>query len=76
MKKFNILIFSVVFILATSLTQALPDLFYTNFARTTGGGLVLNSTVDVRITIFDGATEVYKETFAGVATDEFGLFTV
>lgn len=76
MKRFNILIFGIVFLMATSLAQALPEIFYTNFARTTGGGLVLNSTVSVRITIYDGATEVYKETFAGVATDEFGLFTV
>jgi hypothetical protein len=76
MKKFHILIFGVIFFMATSLTQALPEIFYTNFARTTGGGLVLNSSVDVRITIFDGATEVYKETHAGITTDEFGLFTV
>ena len=76
MKKFHILIFGVIFFMATSLTQALPEIFYTNFARTTGGGLVLNSNVDVRITIFDGATEVYKETHAGITTDEFGLFTV
>ncbi|PKL86087.1 MAG: hypothetical protein CVV22_04130 [Ignavibacteriae bacterium HGW-Ignavibacteriae-1] len=76
MKKFHILIFGVIFLMATSLTQALPEIFYTNFARTTGGGLVLNSNVDVRVTIFDGATEVYKETHAGITTDEFGLFTV
>jgi len=76
MKLLKLLIIGMIFILSIANTFAIPEISYTNFARTAGGGLVLNSTVNVRITIFNGGVQVYQEIHSGVPTNEFGLFTV
>lgn len=76
MKITRILFISIMLIAATVFSYAVPETMYTNFARTAGGALVLHSTVDVRITIFDGAVMQYQEEFVNIATNGYGLFTV
>jgi len=72
----KLLLIGLVFLVSVSMTYAVPEIAYTNFARTAGGGLVLESTVDVRITIFNSGTQVYQEIFTAVPTNGYGLFTV
>jgi len=76
MKIMKLLLIGVVFLVAVSISYAIPEISYTNFARTAGGGLVLNSTVNVRITIYNSGVTQYQEVFSGVATNGYGLFTV
>ncbi len=76
MKILKLLLIGVIFLISVVMTYAIPEISYTNFARTAGGGLVLNSSVDVRVTIFNGGLQAYQEIHTAVPTDEFGLFTV
>lgn len=76
MRIMKLLLIGLVFLASVSLSFAVPEIAYTNFARTTGGGLVLESTVDVRITIFNSGSKVFQEVFTAVPTNGYGLFTV
>jgi hypothetical protein len=76
MKYFKTLILTLVLILGASSLFALPTYFYGNIAIKTDGTLVTSSNISVRITIYDGTTLLYQETFNPVAVDAFGAFTV
>jgi hypothetical protein len=78
MKYFKTLILAAVLLISTSSLFAapLPNYFYGNIAIKTDGTLVTNTNITVRITIYDGTTSLYSETFNPVAVDAFGAFTV
>jgi hypothetical protein len=76
MKYFKTLILATVLLISTSSLFALPNYFYGNIAIKTDGTLVTNTSITVRITIYDGTTSLYSETFNPVAVDAFGAFTV
>jgi len=76
MKYLKTLILAAVLLISTSSLFALPNYFYGNIAIKTDGTLVTSSNIQVRITIYDGATLLYQETFNPVAVDAFGAFTV
>ncbi len=79
MKYFKTLVLAAVLLIsATSLFAfpGLPNYFYGNIAIKTDGTLVTNTNIQVRITIYDGTTSLYSETFNPVAVDAFGAFIV
>lgn len=76
MRIMKLLLIGLVFLVSVSMTYAVPEIAYTNFARTTNGNLVLNSTVDVRITITNSGSTLYQEIHNDVPTNGYGLFTV
>ena len=76
MRNFKTLILTIALILSASTLFALPTYFYGNIAIKTDGTLVTSSNIQVRITLYDGATLLYQETFNPVAVDAFGAFTV
>ncbi|HRP01582.1 MAG TPA: hypothetical protein PLE30_02930, partial [Candidatus Kapabacteria bacterium] len=76
MKFMKLLLMVLVFLVSASVSYSLPEISYTNFAKTAGGGLVLSSTVDVRITIYNNGTIVYQELHSNIPTNGYGLFTV
>lgn len=67
-------------LLALGLTAQVPQqVGYQAIARDNTGAVLASHSISVRLTIHDGSaagTTVYQETFSGITTNQFGLFTL
>jgi hypothetical protein len=74
------LAFIIIFIACSIVNAQVPQLLgYQGIARDNAGTPKANSVISLRLSILDGSasgTTVYMETFTGIQTNQFGLFTV
>lgn len=79
MKKISILLLFSTLLIASDIFSQAPDFFkYQSIARNTGGEVLPNATISMRISIRDlnsSGTIVFQETHSVVSND-FGLFTL
>ncbi len=79
MKKYIPLIFFSFFWVGTLFAQVPQSMNYQAILRNAQGNILGNTSLAVRFTISDSVnpgTELFQETHSGVATNQFGLFTV
>lgn len=74
------IIASLALLVALGLTAQVPQqIGYQAIARDNTGAALASHSISVRLTIHDGSasgTNVYQETFTGITTNQFGLFTL
>ncbi|MBS1595778.1 MAG: hypothetical protein JST90_15795 [Bacteroidetes bacterium] len=80
MKSLKTIFATLALLLALGLTAQVPQqIGYQAIARDNAGAVLASHSISVRLTIHDGSasgTTVYQETFSGITTNQFGLFTL
>ena len=77
MKKYFLLMLVAVTMLLSSNSYALDTFWQNGVALDNAGQIIDNSTVTVRVTIYDDAgSQLYQQTFASVSTSQFAVFQV
>jgi len=76
MKYLRTLLTAIFLIAAVNVGYSLPTYFYGNIAINGSGQLIPSTTVDVEVSIYDGANLLYQETHSGVNVDAFSAFVV
>ncbi len=80
MKSLKTIFATLALLLALGLTAQVPQqIGYQAIARDNTGAALASHSISVRLTIHDGSasgTNVYQETFSGITTNQFGLFTL
>lgn len=80
MKQLKMIFASLALLVALGLTAQVPQqIGYQAIARDNTGAALSNHSISVRLTIHDGSasgTSAYQETFSGITTNQFGLFTL
>ncbi|MBS1684950.1 MAG: hypothetical protein JSS76_09355 [Bacteroidetes bacterium] len=80
MKSLKTILASLALLIALGLTAQVPQqVSYQAIARDNTGAVLANHSISVRLTIHDGSatgTNAYQETFSGITTNQFGLFTL
>ena len=77
MKKYLLMMLVTAFILLSGNVYALTSFWQTGVALDASGQILDNTTVAVRVTIYDASgAQVYQQTFAGVTTSQFAVFQV
>lgn len=79
MKHIRQILTAIIVMVALGLTAQVPQqVAYQAVARNAAGAVLAGQSVSVRFTIHDATpigTNVYQETWSGISTNQFGLFT-